>query len=513
MYTTEALLDEGAPKVRFGRRERRGAFLGFSWLQIILVSSTAAAFLFTLVLFTDQLPFLLPLYAVVGALGGVSYRRESLLTIIGHRLGYFTRKLAGQDSYLRDVWERHDERVIEAARIKAERGSPVKASTFVMPGSLGAIETFQSAHGGAFTLDRKNNVVGLTLRVSSEAWPLRDKSAQLAAYDGMVDWMSSLATIPGVSEVTARIRVDTAASTELQDYVNERDAERGNRFAITPELEKEYAELIALGSKRSMSFSNFVTVGFHLDKMRGDIKQSGGGLPGLGAVLERVAEALEDSLNHTRAKVDSWLPAPEMQSVLSATSDPASAAVRRERESGGRRAAMQNPPIMSVQEHPNRLSIDGSEHATYWITEWPRSEVRTGFLEPLLYAGSATRVLTLQMRPVPIHKALTRITRAQNDIATAQAVQLKFNVKPTREELREAEELDEREEQLADGFADIDYRGFVTVSAPSVKELDKGRMEIETASEQARIVLGLLWRQQAAAFMTAALPLAIGGKR
>ena len=155
--------------------------------------------------------------------------------------------------------------------------------------------------------------------------------------------------------------------------------------------------------------------------------------------------------------------------------------------------------------------MDQSWHHTFWVAEWPRTDVRTGFLEPLLYAGDATRVITLQIRPIAIHKALAEVNRAQSDMETAATIRLKLQSRVTLTHLREEQDLAVRENDLVDGFGDVQFRGFVTVSADSPDALARARSEIDQASHPARLVLAPMSGQQAAGFVTAALPVPVEG--
>ena len=48
-FTAEQLItDEGAPRVRFAARERRGIFLGLTFLQVVVVGGAVAILLATL---------------------------------------------------------------------------------------------------------------------------------------------------------------------------------------------------------------------------------------------------------------------------------------------------------------------------------------------------------------------------------------------------------------------------------------------------------------------------------
>lgn len=168
---------------------------------------------------------------------------------------------------------------------------------------------------------------------------------------------------------------------------------------------------------------------------------------------------------------------------------------------------------MAIREHADRLVVDGSIHQVFWIAEWPRTEKPTGFLERLLYAGDATRTLLLQIKPVPAEKAQRRIVQTKTGLYVAEDIRLKRGMTPTREQEREIEEVEEREDRLADGFADVEYRGFITISAEDKDGLSRARSAIEQTARSTGLVLALMYFQQAAAFATAALPTNAKGRR
>jgi hypothetical protein len=167
---------------------------------------------------------------------------------------------------------------------------------------------------------------------------------------------------------------------------------------------------------------------------------------------------------------------------------------------------------MAIDETWDALRVDESWHQTLWVAEWPRTDVPTGFLEPLLYAGDATRVITLQVRPVATHTALAQLNRAQADMETAATIRLKLQSRVPLTHIREEENLAIREHDLVDGFGDVEFRGFITLSAESRDGLAKARTDIEQASHPARLMLATLSGQQAAGFVTSALPVPLEGQ-
>jgi hypothetical protein len=315
--------------------------------------------------------------------------------------------------------------------------------------------------------------------------------------------------MPGLVEATCRIRVDRASTNELQEYATTRIEQQ--HPAVSDQLASDYDELIAAAAKRSMGFTNYLTLTFATGTLNSAIRDGGGGMTGLAAVLKERVAGVEASVERARLSLNGWLTADDLDDLMAAASDPVSAAHRRERESLKHRALEPNQPVMGIDEGWNTLRVDQSWHQTFWVAEWPRTDVRTGFLEPLLYAGDATRCLTLQVRPVPIHKALSEVNRAQSDMETAAEIRLRLHSRVTLAQQREADALSAREEDLVDGFGDVKVRGFITISAETEDALARARTEIEQASHPSRLVLASMAGQQAAGFVTAALPVPVEG--
>lgn len=508
--SVETLLgEEGAPRVRFASRERRGVFLGLSFSQLMVIGSVVAALLITLLVNVNAIWVVLPVAAVVFFFGVGTYRREPMMLIIWQATRYGIRAVKGQTKFRRDVWMRVSAASLTVGQAHAAETAPYVASRFLLPGALGDVQIVQIPGTGAFVYNARGNLASITLRVGSRAWALRDKGTQEGAYDGFVEWLSSLENMSGLVEATARIRVDRASTNELRDYLSARQEQFHPE--VTPQLVQEYWKLTQAASKRSMGFSNTVTLTFSTAKLNAVIRDAGRGMAGLAAVLKERVAALETAMEHARLSMTGWLDADELDTALAAAADPVAASARRERQGADQNSVQLNPPIMGIDEGWDSLRIDQSWHQTFWVAEWPRTDVRTGFLEPLLYAGDSTRVITLQVRPIAIHKALAEVNRAQTDMETAATIRMKLQSRVTLEHVREAEALEVRESDLVDGFGDVQFRGFVTVSAESTDALAKARSEIEQASHTARVSLASLSGQQAAGFVTAALVVPVEG--
>nr|WP_240773914.1 SCO6880 family protein [Plantibacter sp. M259] len=254
-----------------------------------------------------------------------------------------------------------------------------------------------------------------------------------------------------------------------------------------------------------MQFTNTVTVTCDLRSLRSAIKHSGGGLVGIAAIVTDLVEQMRDSLEAIGVELRNWLDIEAIDEMLALAMNPTSFAAE-SRNDGPNRLA----PVMGIEERWDHVQIDGSVHRTFWIAEWPRSEISVGFLDKLLYSGDATRVLTLSVRPVPTHKALSQVGRAKVDLEVARGLRQRRGMITTREQDREYEDLSEREDDIVDGFTDMEFRGFVTVSAADVDGLTRASASILQSAQPARVTLAAMYFQQAAAFMSTALPTPVG---
>lgn len=507
--------------VRFPSRSRAGVFLGLGYPQLFLA---AAALLSLATSLTLSAPWAVSgtvaiIAGILFALATITVRGESLLLLIARVSRFLFRSGTSQTKYRRNVWSRGRGTGRPAGDPGEHAPAPEVVSTASLPGALGdvAIVQLPGDGGGAFVHNAAAKLVAVTVSIRSTAWSLRDRSDREGAVDGIIDWFSSLESITGLTEASCRVRVDRAPSTELQDYVTARDAERtaAGLFSITPELEREYDALISLGAKKDMSFTNTVTLVFSTEQLAREIRGAGGGLVGIAALLDNRVDQLRKACETARVEFDQWLNATQLQEMISTAFDPVTAARLREQSSSRRElrgGVATAPPLMAVDETFQHVQIDATFHQTFWMSEWPRTETRAGFLEPLLYTGDCTRVLALQMRPVPLEQALKDLNRAQAGQELAASVRFRLQQRVTRRQERETEDLDQREDELVNGFGDVQLRGFLTVSAESADALARARSDIEQAQHPARVKLASMWGQQAASFVTGTLPVPTGTK-
>jgi hypothetical protein len=176
--------------------------------------------------------------------------------------------------------------------------------------------------------------------------------------------------------------------------------------------------------------------------------------------------------------------------------------------SGGVRALNADPWPMAMGEEWATVQVDGMVHTTFWVAEWPRTEVRSDFLAPLLL-GSARATLAMVMEPLGPDAAVRKVEASRTaDLADAE-LRRRSGFVSTARHARESEVLARREAELADGHASFRYAGFITVSAASHDELVPACDAVLHAASQSRLSLRRLYGDQASAY-TCTLPLGRG---
>jgi hypothetical protein len=164
---------------------------------------------------------------------------------------------------------------------------------------------------------------------------------------------------------------------------------------------------------------------------------------------------------------------------------------------------------MGARAEWGRARIDGGWHATYWIAEWPRTEVGPDFLGPLLLLSSVSVSMAVVTEPMGPIEAARKLEQARTaDIADSE-LRRRGGFLATARRRREEQELAERELEIADGHAPFRFSGYVTVSALDDAELEEACTQVEQAAARSGLELRLCYGDQLQAFTTT-LPLCRG---
>ncbi len=130
------------------------------------------------------------------------------------------------------------------------------------------------------------------------------------------------------------------------------------------------------------------------------------------AALAREVGSLVRLLSDADVEVESVLSAEDLAHQLLRTYEPAAPSAPP--------AAVADAWPMAMEETWSNVRVDGMVHATFWVAEWPRIEVRSDFLAPLLL-GSARSTFAVVMEPLGPDAAVRKVEASRTaDLADAE---------------------------------------------------------------------------------------------
>lgn len=473
--------------VRFGPLERRGVLLGLSFGQLVIL---ALALVVALVgVYSAGLPDLMggaPIWASLAVVATGSVRGRPILTWLPLIGSWRARSLTGATTLI-------------------SRPSVSSPHALTMPGITGRVSvTVSPSLGAALVLDRRAGTVTAIARVHGAGFVLDDAATQDHKVGAWGRVLSATCQMPRVVRVQVLCRTVAAGSVAARSWW-QRNAASSPSFA--GRVVAELLDDVAASARRPEAF---VAVALRIP--RGSARR----LTETSAeALEQDLTAISDAMRGAELAVDRWADVGDLGTVLRTTYDPVGArdAVASAAPSADDDVRPAGSPLlgpMGVREHWSHLRTDSAVHATYWVAQWPRSEVHPAFLEPLLVSSGATRTVSVIAEPIATAQALREIRRAKVEHAADAARRARIGQIEEEATRVEVAELTRREAELVAGHGDLRFTGLITVTAPSVEELEVACTATEAAAAQALCEVRRLVGQQAVAHAAAALPLARG---
>ncbi|WP_416484229.1 SCO6880 family protein [Streptomyces sp. CL12] len=475
--------------VKFPHRSRRGVLLGLTAPQLVVVGLTSLALL--AVILTHGVVGaleLLPLWAAIALLVFVRHRGRSLSDWMPIVTRYALRRLRGQVLWLTRPSRR-----------------PVREGLLHLPGTAASLRVVTAPDRRyAAVHDPHTGSLTAVVKVSSRAYALLDPGTQTANVNA---WGRALAALARTGQV-ARIQVIERTVPDSGDALRRYWEEHGRPEA--PVAGAVYSELIQNAGPAAAPHEAYVAISLDAKAARRLVNQAGGGLTGSFAVLAQLTSTFDQAARTAGLIPTGWLTAQEIAAVVRTAYDPKALAKLERWSSSGRPQvdpAAAGPVV--VVEKADHIATDSAVHATYWIENWPRIETSAGFLHQLLFTAGVRRTLSLAYEPKGLDAALRDVQRKKASVIADAAERARRGQVDSEADSIEYQDIKSRERQLIAGHADVALTGLVTVSADSEEELRTACAVVETAAVGAQLDLRPLTWQQAEAFTTAALPLAL----
>lgn len=464
--------DPEETRYRFGPLERRGVVAGWRGGQIAVI---AVALLMAVAVLRAR-----PSPAGAGA----------ALVIVALAVGAATWPIAGRTA---EEWA--PDAVRHAMGVRSRR--PARTDPFATL-SVIDVDLGGDGRGAAVIVDSATRTYTAVVRASGSGFVLlgpADKARRVAG------WASALSSLARQGSVVHRVQwVERSLSddgAEVRGYVHDRAVLDPHSAA-----RRSYDELVEAEFPASCRHEVLLAVSVHAGRAGRAIRAAGGGRAGACAVLLRELATLRRRLGDAALEVGGVLGKSELVSVVRRGFD-ADIDTRQGRDS------TRWPWPMGFVAEWGRVRADGTWHATYWVAEWPRTDVGPDFLGPLLLLSSVRRTVSVVMEPVGPLAAARRIEQARTaDIADAE-LRRRGGFLATARRRREEEVLARREVELADGHAEYRFAGYVTVSTADAEVLEEACGQVEQAAGQAGLEIRRCYGDQAKAF-TCTLPFGRG---
>ncbi|MCE7081697.1 SCO6880 family protein [Streptomyces sp. ST2-7A] len=476
--------------VKFPHRSRRGILLGLSLPQLLLFSC-ALALLLVAVISAGLLGALAlaPVWAVVAALVAIRRHGRSLIEWAPIVTRYAYRRRTGHTLWLGRPVTR-----------------PRRDGALHLPGtaaSLKVVTPGDSTNAAAALHDPHRRTLTAVARVSSRAFALLDPATQNTNVNG---WGRALAGAARTGHV-ACVQVLERTVPDSGDGLTRHWARHGRPQA--PVAGQVYSELVASAGPAAAPHETYLAISLDLRAAKRLISQAGGGLPGAFTVMAQTTASVAQAARDAGLVVTGWLTAREIAALVRTAYDPRSLAALQQWSASGRAEA--DPaaagPVLQVEEY-DRLATDTARHATYWVENWPRTEMGAGFLHGLMFSAGVRRSLSLLYVPQSLEAALRDVQRKKAAIIADANERARRGQVDSEEDSVEYADVKARERQLIAGHADVALTGLVTVTADTDALLDAACAQIETAAVTAGVDLRRLNYQQPDAFLLGALPLA-----
>ena len=377
---------------------------------------------------------------------------------------------------------------------------PRPAGTLALPGDAAPLREWEDPETGAAMIqDPHAQTLTAILGVSHPAFVLLDPGEQQRRVSGWGRVLAAACRSGRIARIQVSERTLPDSGTGLAEWWRTHGTDDGSWAATT------YAELIERAGPAGERHATTISLALDMKAASRQIRTSGGGMRGAAAVLRQEMTTLTTALRAAELTSTGWLTPGEVAVILRSAYDPAAAPALERHGDLGRDLATAGP--VAVTETWDRLRSDSAFHAVLWISEWPRSQVYPGFLAPLVLSNGILRTLALHYTPVRADQAARDLRKKKTELISDQAQRRKIGQIEDAATSAELDDVLQQEADLTAGHGVLRVSGLVSVSAPTVDELDAAVAAVEQAAIQASCETRRLVGQQAQAFTAAALPL------
>ncbi len=325
--------------------------------------------------------------------------------------------------------------------------------------------------GVGVVVDHDDRTVSATLPVRARRFSLCEQSEQ----DGLLaGWGDALGAFAGERRLIKRVIWQERASTATAAPASRNAANRSAALA-------SYDELVTNRRRHAVMHECSITVVIDLRRVTGSRSPIDAGI---GVLLDELC-AFTGRLVEAGFDVDVPLSADEISHAVSVRLDPKPGQHSTARTLAGMIGEEDAKPMpRSALLDWNWVRVGHNVHHTYQVAEWPRLDVHADWMESCVFSNKCPRTITIVAEPVAPSQSRRRVERDATKATTDEAQRTRAGFRVGVEHQRTAVAISEREEELASGFVEFMYAGFVTVTAPDVVQLRTNSTDYEQKAAQ-----------------------------
>lgn len=386
-------------------------------------------------------------------------------------------------------------------------------------GPLAGVELWEVRRpAGAVGCYRDGSTYTAAMRVRAQGFALLGPTEQQVRLDAWGKALGQLSSGGYERPIVRRVQmIERTAPGDADAHVRElmTAAEQGRVVPLDSEPASDYLRTLDAWGARRAAEEHVILIAIQVDVSRAekDATALGDGDVRVGGCLLACRELgrLASQLRPTGALVEGQLDPRMLAAECRDTFDPPGRRDRRRwlaRVRDARADARAGSPLAS-EERPDMLFADGAVHQTFRIAQWPQVNVGPTFLAPLLLGSGAARTFSVTLEPIASRESTSAVEEARVHDETERTRRWKLGVIETERQRRQRGAAARREAELAAGWREVDFTGFVSVSGRTVDELERNRARVLARAADCRLELELLYWQQEAGFCCT-LPLCWG---
>jgi hypothetical protein len=466
--------------VRFARRSTRGLILGFSAPRCVAIGLAALVLLAGLLIGGGMgLLVVGPVCVLLLGTAFVTRAGKPLVEWIPSVLHWSARVSAKQTSY----------------RVRV--GTPRPAGTMALPGDAAPLRFYNDPNSAACLLhDPHRQTLSAVLAVSHPAYVLLAPENQASRVSSWGRVIASLAQTGTCAVLQVLESTIPDPGTKVAQWYEEHATHRDDWSNA------EYRALLAQSSFGSSTHRTTITLTLDMKRAAAAIRGAGRGVKGAAEVLRVDMAVLEQGLRAADLRFEGWLGEAQIAAMIRQAYDPQS-----EIDATSPGATLVSAGPVAVSEHWSYLRHDSGYSTVLWISEWPRIDVAPHFLHALIFAPDIRKSLSLLARPLGTAEALRELRKEKTEAITDTGHKAKVGQVQDLSDVQEYNDLLKREQALIGGHADVEFSGFVTVTAGSEEGLTQAVALIERSAGQSGCETRVLYGRQSQGFVVGALPL------